>query len=178
MLIFLIPLVYCGCTVPKIFYNEVEADKISKIKRLSSFLMIKDDKTFNLTYSMIKLPLRYDTITWTNVINGSFKGSELDSLHNKYLLYGKMLDSLLIYKGENKVKSEELVKYFGKPTELGTDKDRHITDLFYKFNTLDSPKCSDLDNFEHLQYRNCALLHFEIDNQGCLSKIHQGLFTP
>lgn len=178
LIIFLIPLLSFGCKVSKNLNNELGDEKINRLKRLSSFLIANDDKTYNFDYNKINLPIGYDTMSKFREFDLTIDDKDLDSIYNKYFLYGKMLDSLLIYQGEHKVSYSELIKYLGKPTSFGTMRYEFVTNLHYRFNTTYSPKCSDLDTFKYLHYQNCALLDFKINNNGYLNNVNKTFFNP
>ena len=166
--------IFFACKSPKQTSNKIELDKISRLKKLSTYIIKQEDKTYTLDYSKIELPIGYDTIVW---IIANEKWSGKDSTHNKNYTYRKMLDSLLIYKGENVINYQEIIKYYGAPTSFATNKGKYVTGLIYRFNPFNNPKCAKIKH-GRLDTTGCGVLFFEINQNGDLGKINSILLYP
>ena len=86
--------IFFACKSSRQTSNKMELDKIIRLKKLSTYLFKQEDKTYTLDYSKIELPIGYDTLVWTDISGEKWSGK--DSIYNQYLIYRKMLDSLLI----------------------------------------------------------------------------------
>ena len=164
-----------NCSASKKVITQTQ--KLNNLNYLSDFIVKQENKTYDLLHSKIDLPLNYDTITWVDELGERYMGHQLDSINNKYLYYGRLLDSLLFTSLKEPIKVEEIIKYFGEPTLIETNK-KVIIELDYFFNTKRNPNCSETEKFNYVNYNKCSLLVFEFDVTGNLKKIHKGMFWP
>ena len=169
-----------GCKVNKLAQNNTGGHSMVdyKLSKLSNFLDLQWDNTYNFRHDKIVLPDNYKNKTWTNEIGESWRGDKIDTISIKHLIFEQMLISLM-NDTNNVITYNQVINYFGKPSNsnLLSDSNKY-KDLVYLFNTLNNPNCACRTKKNHPLWSNCRVIEFEFDGNGVLENINTLLFGP
>ena len=157
-----------------IIENTVVGDYLT---RLSSYIHTQWDNTHNFKHDEISLPLDYNNRNWKNEIGESWKGSEIDTIFIKYLIYCGKLDSLLSNEIP-KIHFSTFDKYYTKPSVISDNKKDNSKIYHYFFNTLVNPNCSCRESRNDYFGTNCSIIDFEFDSFGHLHRVNTIMFSP
>lgn len=171
-LILILLFILISCSSSKKSKNtNCKNEALKKLQEASKVLSPLENRMYNLNFEVIVLPPEYDTMVWMNNFG---KKIEYSLNSKKDIYYSRLLESIISTNCIPKIKKEDVVKYYGKPSR---DND-YIKTFTYCFNTKANPNCYDSNEKGILRYKGCSELYFIFDDDGTLNKIETSMFHP